>query len=59
MTIGNLAKLLIYIVSSMSQLFILCWKGDRLIEFVSINVVRIIFYPRIGLGNKGKFCMAY
>nr|QGW45441.1 odorant receptor 68 [Bradysia odoriphaga] len=37
MTLGNLAKLLIYIVSALSQLFILCWKGDRLIECGSLT----------------------
>lgn len=58
MTIGNLAKLLIYMVSAMSQLFILCWKGDRLIESVSnisgkikknLEIVASLNISKIGL----------
>lgn len=35
LTIGDFLKLVVYIVSALSQLFILCWKGDQLNEIVS------------------------
>lgn len=35
MSMGNMLKLLVYIVSAMSQLFILCWTGDNLIHLVN------------------------
>lgn len=54
MTIGNLAKLLIYMVSAMSQLFILCWKGDRLIESVSkifLSIIIALIFVKISAFN--------
>lgn len=38
-SLGNMAKLLVYIVSAMSQLFILCWTGDKLIDMVSLALL--------------------
>lgn len=41
LTVGDFLKLVVYIVSALSQLFILCWKGDQLNEIVSkISSVR-------------------
>lgn len=43
LTIADFLKLVVYIVSALSQLFILCWKGDQLNELVST-----VFPLRIG-----------
>lgn len=36
LTIADFLKLVVYIVSALSQLFILCWKGDQINEIVSV-----------------------
>lgn len=35
MFIGDYVKFIVYISSSLSQLYILCWNGDDLIQHVS------------------------
>lgn len=41
MSLGNMLKLLVYIVSAMSQLFILCWTGDKLIDLSSATANKV------------------
>lgn len=38
LTIADFLKLVVYIVSALSQLFILCWKGDQINEIVSVMI---------------------
>lgn len=33
----NFVKFFVYIVSTLAQLLVLCWHGDRLIEMVSLG----------------------
>lgn len=47
MFIGDYVKFLVYILSSLSQLFVLCWNGDNIIQNVCIEYINIIIHTEI------------
>lgn len=39
MFIGDYVKFIVYISSSLSQLYVLCWNGDSLIQHVRLIII--------------------